>query len=196
MSDLYDRLEEIQDMSRVLTGDVERLRAQLGSRSIQDAITDEQSGARRAYVRAVFALVEAIVEQHKRLLLDLGARHVVTLDASAQAVLSEETYVVADNGAVSSREQYLQLRRKIRLVYRLAAEALAQPLTVRYDDQGWQQFGEAIEIRDRITHPKSYADCQICGEDLDTVDRGHDWFRGLNNEFVRAAREHREHHQW
>lgn len=183
-------------MTRVLAADVERLRAQLGSRSIQDDITNGEGGARRAYARAVFALIEAVVEQHKRLLIDLGTRQVVALDAPAQAALAEHTYMVADNGTVSARNQYLQLRRKLRLVYRLAAETLGQPFAVRYDDHGWQQFGEAVEIRDRITHPKTYADCEISGDDLDTVDRGHEWFRTLNNEFVRVAREHRQVHQW
>ena len=64
MSDLYTRLEEIQGMNRVLSDDAHRLSTQLGDRSIQP---DEQAGLRRAYVRALFALIEAIVEQHKRL---------------------------------------------------------------------------------------------------------------------------------
>jgi hypothetical protein len=196
MSDLYDRLEEIQGMTRVLAGDVASLGANLGSRSIQDAPSDEEYGARRAYVRAIFALVEATVEQHKRLLLDLSARRTVMLDSSSHTALSEQTYFVSDNGNISVREQYLQLRRKIFLVYRVAGEVLVQTLDVRFDDQGWQHFGTAIEIRDRITHPKSFADCHIEGDDVDTVDAGHDWFRQLSNEFVRVAREHRAQHPW
>jgi len=196
MSDLYDRLEEIQGMTRVLIGDVVQLRGQLGGRSIQDAPREEEYGARRAYVRAVFALVEATVEQHKRLLLDLFARHSVVFDSSTHTVLLEQIYFADDNGNVSVREQYLQLRRKVRLVYRVAGETLGHALVVRFDNQGWQDFGAAIKIRDRITHPKSFEDCHIEGDDLDTVDAGHDWFRQLSNEFVRVAREHRAQHQW
>jgi len=136
MSDLYDRLEEIQGMTRVLIADVDQLRTQLGSRSIQDAKTAEEEVARRAYVRAAFALIEATVEQHKRLLLDLNMRQAVSLDALAQTALTEQVCAVADTGVVSTREQYLQLRRKIRLVYRVAAEAFAEPFATRYDDQG------------------------------------------------------------
>jgi len=84
--------------------------------------------------------------------------------------LSEQIYFADDNGNVSVREQYLQLRRKVRLVYRVAGEALGQALAVRFDNQGWQDFGAAIKIRDRITHPKSFDDCHIEGDDLDTVD--------------------------
>ena len=196
MSDLYDRLEEIQGMTRVLIGDVERLRPQLGSRSIQDDKTIEQEGARRAYVRAVFALIEATVAQHKRLLLDLASRQAVALEEGTEAVLTEQIFVADEKGKISSREQYLNLRRKIRLVYGVAARAFGRDLTVRYDVQGWQQFTNSIEIRDRLTHPKSYADCDVGDDDVDSVDQGHDWYRGLNQEFVRVAREHRAQHNW
>lgn len=196
MSDLYDRLEEIQGMTRALLGDVERLRQQLGSRSIQHDRTAEQEGARRAYVRAVFALIEATVEQHKRLLMDLASRSAVALDQGTEGVLMEQVFVADDKGKIGSREQYLSLRRKIRVVYRAAAIAYGRELAVRYDDQGWQRFAAAIEIRDRLTHPKSHADCGVGDEDLDSVDRGHEWYRGLNQEFVRAAREHRREHNW
>lgn len=196
MSDLYDRLEEIQGMTRVLIGDVERLRQQLGSRSIQDDKTVEQEGARRAYVRAVFALIEATVEQHKRLLMDLASRSAVALDQGTEAVLVEQAFVADDKGKVGSREQYLSLRRKIRVVYRAAATAFGRDFEVKYDDQGWQRFASAIEIRDRLTHPKSYADCDVDDDDLDSVDQGHEWYRGLNQEFVRIAREHRGEHNW
>lgn len=196
MSDLYDRLEEIQGMTRVLAGDVQRLGRQLGDRSIQSEVSDEQAGARRAYIRAIFALIEAIVEQHKRLLLDLSTSQFVTLAPGVAYVLTEQGYVVDENGTVTLRDQYLQLRRKLRAVYRAAAEAFAKPLRIEYGDNGWRLFGNAVKVRDRITHPMSFADCQISGEDLDTVDAANDWFKGVNSEFVRVAREHRKERGW
>ena len=195
MGDLYTRLEEIQEITRVLVGDVGRLRGTLGSRTNLDEPSDAEYGARRRYVRAIFALVEATVEQHKQLLLDLETRHDITLDPTTQAALLERTYSVDDNGSVSPRVQFLQLRRKLRLVYRAASEAFAE-LAVRYDDQGWQRFSEAIKIRDRITHPRSFCDCHVEEADLGAVDDGHKWFQELSNELVRVAREHRERHGW
>src|SRR5262245_58032716 len=110
MSDLYDRLEEIQGMARTLIGDLKQLSQLLGDRSIQADVTDEQSANRRFYVRAVFALIEALVEQHKKLLLDLADRKVITLDHGVSMAFSEKIYVVRDNGAVSEREQYIQMQ--------------------------------------------------------------------------------------
>lgn len=58
-------------MTRLLIDDVARLREQLGDGELKPS--DAQLTNRRFYVRAVFALVEAFVEQHRRLLLDLAA---------------------------------------------------------------------------------------------------------------------------
>ena len=95
-------------MTKVSIGDVDRLRPQLGSRSIQDETTAEQEGTRRGYVRAVFALIEATAEQHKRLVQDLASRQAIALEEGAKAVLTEQAFVADDKGKVSNREQYLK----------------------------------------------------------------------------------------
>ena len=76
-------------------------------------------------------------------------------------------------------------------MYRAAGEAFGTALVGHYDGQGGQAFDTALKVRDRITHPKSYADCDISGDDLVTVDAAEAWFRKVNSEFVRVAREHR-----
>jgi hypothetical protein len=194
--ELFERLEELRDVVGVLYGDVERLRPVLGSRSISDAVSEEEYGYRRAYVREIFALVEAIVEQHKLLLLDLTRHEFIKLDPLTVSALSEQGPSVSDAGAVAARDVYLQLRRKVRLVYRVAADACGQSLVVRYDDEGWRQFGAALSVRDRITHPKSYLECHIEGEELDKVDAGQEWFKALANEFVRVSQAHRKEERW
>ena len=43
---------------------------------------------------------------------------------------------------------------------------------------GWANFKKALIIRNRITHPKSLAECEICDADFQTVLGASDWFRG------------------
>lgn len=193
MADLYDRLDEIQGMTRVLAGDVQRLRPLVGE---EVAISEDEEAHRRFYVRAVFALVEAVIEQHKRLLLDLAERGAVSLAPGAREALAEQVPVVRENGTVIYREQYLQLERKLRAVYRAAGDAFGQVLAVDFGDNGWESFRAALDVRDRLTHPKTFRDCDVDEAALETVCRGEVWFRGLNDEFVRAAREHRGIHRW
>jgi hypothetical protein len=198
MSDLYgERLEEIHGMTHTLSVDAERLLTQLDDSSTLTNLTVEQAGLRRHYVRAVFALIEAIVEQHKRLLLDLEKQKKVTLGPGIAEALTEKSYIVTDNGTVTSRKQYIQLKSKLKVVYKTASKAFGQDLAVQFNNNtGWDQFGSAIKIRDRITHPKTRADCQIENEDLHTVKAAEQWFKQVNTEFVRVAREHRNQNGW
>ncbi len=196
MSDLYNQLEELQGMARVLTADVERLRQRLGSRDIQVETSQDEEMARRLYVRSIFALIEALVEQHKRLLLHLAESRFIKLSTGVFEALSERVYAVRENGDVGEREQYLSLQRKLRAVYRATGNGFGKALKVRFDNQGWAAFQEAITIRDRLTHPKTFQDCHVSGADLDTVDTAEAWYRSLNNEYIRVARAHRAAHNW
>jgi hypothetical protein len=197
MADLYtNRLNEIHGMVRLLTDDVDKLHVLLGERLTEATVTEEQNANRRFYVRAIFALVEAVVEQHKQLLLDLAKSGKITLGVGVYEALSELVYAVKDNGEVFEREQYLTFRSKLRLIYKTAGDVFGVPLQIRFDDQGWSAFRSAIEVRDRITHPKTLLDCHIAGDVLNVVDNGHQWFKGVNNEFVRVARAHKQQNNW
>ena len=77
-----------------------------------------------------------------------------------------------------------------------AGEVFGQPLAITFGDQGWQSFRQALDVRDRLTHPKTFEDCHVDEVALNTVEQGHTWFWGMNNEFVRVARAHREKHHW
>ena len=54
----------------------------------------------------------------------------------------------------------------------------------------------AMEIRNRVTHPKNVNDCWIFEDALRTVNDANEWFKKLQNEFVRVALEHRTANGW
>ena len=169
----------------------------LGERTIQAAVSDGQQADRRFYVRAVFALIEAVVEQHRRLLLDWAERGAVAFPEGVREVLSERIFVARENGNVHKRTQYLSLRNKLRVVYKTAApKAFLQPLSIEFADEGWRAFCAALEVRDQITHPKTFVDCHVDKEELETVETGRDWYGQVNKEFVRVATEHQHDHSW
>lgn len=183
MVDLYDRIDEIQGMTRILGADVDRLRPMLGELDIQAALSESEEGNRRFYVRAVFALVEAVVEQHRRLLLDLAERSTISLDAKAQKRLQE-------------KKRHLGLGEKIGLVYQTAADAFGQATAVPIAGPGRDAFLKALEKRHLVTHPKTFHECHVDEQHIREIEKGHEWFRALQKDFVRAARLHRQGHPW
>ena len=187
--DLYDRLEELQGMTHLLIDDVAFLKPKCGE--LNPNVTDEEKATRRFYIRAVFALVEAFVEQHRRLLLELCESNKIELKEKTRKRLQEIKEVFRDDGTVEEQVQYLQIFDKIKEVYKAAGVGFGQRLSVTFGDRGWTTFKAAMEIRNRITHPKNVNDCWIFEDALKTVNDANDWFKKLQNEFVRVAREHR-----
>jgi hypothetical protein len=192
--DLYGRLDELQGMTRLLIDDVGRLQAELGAGDPDPSPAQETN--RRFYIRAVFALVEAFVEQHRRLLVELAEHGMITLPAKKLQRLREIKELKLPDGTVEEQEQYLQLFDKIKELYKAAGVGFGRSLKVTFGDKGWVLFKDAMELRHRVTHPKKVEDCWIFETNIQTVMAANEWFKKLQNEFVRVARAHREEHQW
>jgi hypothetical protein len=181
MTNLHDRLDEIEGVIKALGGDVRRLESQFGPPAPTDAMS-EAAGIHGLFVRAVFALIEAVVEQHKRLLLDLDECAIISLGNGVAETLEQE-------------KSYLRLRKKIQLVYKAAGDAFGQPIDLLGDGRGWQAFESATNTRDHITHPKSFEQCRITFPELDAVRNAEKWFRDdTNRGFVKAAEQPRASH--
>ena len=119
-------------MTRLLIDDVGRLQGELGA-GVPDP-SDAQKTNRRFYIRAVFALVEAFVEQHRRLLLDLVDVQEIALDENTITRLQEIRIIPHPDGRVEQRTQYLQIFEKIKLVYTAAGVGFGEAL-VLLDEQ-------------------------------------------------------------
>ena len=192
--DLYDRLEELQGMTHLLIDDVALLRPKLGE--LNPNANGEEEANRRFYIRAVFALVEAFVEQHRRLLLELCESNRIELQEKTRKRLREIKEIFREDGTVEEQEQYLHIFDKIKEVYKAAGVGFKQPLKVTLGNRGWTTFKAAMGIRNRVTHPKNVRDCWIVADALKTVNEANEWFKELQNEFVRVAREHRTANRW
>jgi hypothetical protein len=189
--DLYNDLEELRDMTHLLIDDANLLRPKIGEGKPDPS--DEEKAYRRFYVRAVFALVEAFVEQHRRLVIHLCEAGKIVLTQNKLNRLREIKQILDASGAVvGEAPNYLRIFDKIKRVYKAAATGFHSPLTVAFDNDHWREFQEAMEIRNQITHPKTVQDCWIFEPSLQKVIAAHEWFRALQNDFVRIAREHRE----
>ena len=187
--DLYERLEELREITRLLIDDQTLLRPLVGH--LDPEPSDAMQSYRRCYVRAAFALIEAFVEQHRRLLLDLVEAGFITLPQPTLTILAEIREIPRPDGSIERRQRYLQIVNKIKEVYKAAGHGFGQPLAVTLGDEGWTAFQTALELRNRVTHPKRLGECWITDEDLTATNQASDWFKTLQNEFVRFARAHR-----
>jgi hypothetical protein len=155
-----------------LKQDLKELSQALGSFDAPVEVESAESCSRRAFVRATVALIEAELECLKCLLITLDGEARIKLDAETAKELLNE----GENG------RYLPTRKKIDLVCR----ALAQAFELSERQLG-EQLSVAIEIRNRLTHPKSYNDLMVEVSDLRTVIRAEQSFEDYYVEFVAVA---------
>lgn len=149
---------------------------------------------RRSFIRAGFAYIEGHLYQLKQLALaldnfklDLRAGDTkknawiegTMLTPGERMVLAEETFEVDDKGKVYPQTRFVRLDKNIKLAFRAFAKAYSIDFPIDFGVAEWGDFKTAIDIRNRITHPKGVADLKVSDAEMQVVDRGLGWYCSL-----------------
>jgi hypothetical protein len=131
---------------------------------------------RRSLVRAVFAAIEGFVSVMKADVIEDSYAGRFTLSRAERAVLLEEAYDLTDTGQPRLRPFFLPTAKNVRFVFALFARVRGLSAQADYSGDGWRAFREAVEIRNRITHPKASVDLSISSSDLKLTEQAYAWF--------------------
>ena len=132
--------------------------------SLERERTQPSQQNRRDLVRSIFAAIEGLVWQY-RLHITEVAKDLDVLSKEQEFALAEITFQVSDSGKIGKQARFIPLTSMFRLVTRIA-KSLEPNLEVRFDNGGWERFRQAVEIRNRITHPKRQVDLVIETQDV------------------------------
>ena len=113
-----------------------------------------------------FALKQTILEDFQKSML-----------SSAEiALIKEETFDLDDKGQPKSRPLFLQLPKNVRFMFSLIIRFREIPLDLKVGGRGWQSFLAAIEVRNRLMHPKSESDLNVSDDELNSVQIAYRWY--------------------
>src|SRR4051794_39368988 len=70
-----------------------------------------------------------------------------------------------------SVERNIATQNRIESAYRVVHEALPKSPLARVPDQRWDDLHRCLELRNRVTHPRSAAELEITGEELELLTR-------------------------
>jgi hypothetical protein len=143
----------------------------IGAMKMREA-NDTQSN-RRHLIRVLFAAIEGQVWTFREHVTSV-AKSSDILTVEEELAFSEASYSVTSQGKIVEQTRFVPLLGMIRLTTRLA-ERINSNLKADFDDSGWDALRRAIEIRNRITHPKSAADLEISEQDLTRCQAGFNW---------------------
>lgn len=141
---------------------------------------------RRSYIRSTMAAAEAVVWFLKQVCLRAAKERGRGLSIGEIALLSDRTFELKSNGRIRSHPKYLKLPDNIRFTISTCNRMFATEADVGAGGMGWNSFLAAIEIRNRLAHPKQAADLNVSDEELETCKSSSAWFNQLIASFVTA----------
>lgn len=174
-----ERKEQIKNLSQlreILGKDVQRCLTILQQGNLSSE--DEQFWG-RTFVRTMFAMIEALIYTMKQTALAAHFHGDSIFSPIELSFLNEESYELEKTGKVNIREGYatLPFLHNFRFAFKAFARACDSDFELNVGDSvKWGAFREAIEIRNRITHPKSQEDITISSEEINTTIQAFTWF--------------------
>jgi hypothetical protein len=140
---------------------------------------------RRSLIRALFAWIEADTFNRKQIALILQEEGLVEFSLPETALLREEQYALGKKGEVRTEVKFLRLAENLQFAVYCFCKATSIQYEVPKGGPGWEAFRRAIELRNRITHPKSPAALFISDEDMKDVWKTFLWFKNNSEEIAK-----------
>lgn len=129
----------------------------------QDRLPGSDTGSnRRSLVRVLFALVEGMISV-------MGQTSLAFHYLGAVKLTNREVEILEDR-------RRPKLTKRVRCALECYARVFRVPSRLDVDSDGWRAFRGAVKVRNRITHPRRPADCNISDDDLREVRTAADWF--------------------
>lgn len=167
----------------------------------------ESQFLRRTYCRSAFAVIEGCIHLVKSATYNFNAGLVAFVDLLAAygvklkapifsdvvplgeaALLCERNPEVKSNGDIRQGVRFLDFERNFRFTFVMATRVFKVSCLPDYSKPDWRGLLDAVEVRNRITHPKADASLDISDEELAkiagalqwTLDRSTDALNGLS----------------
>jgi len=138
---------------------------------------------RRIAIRSSFAAVESLAAAMMATALPAISKMAVNSNLSGEdrtrmffqvCALSDLSYHVADSGQIKIQPARTGLRNKALFAINMLAKSNGVQIVPR-EIEGWSHFKNAIELRNRITHPQNVDDLAVSQEEYDSAIKGLKW---------------------
>jgi hypothetical protein len=131
---------------------------------------------RRAFVRAFCSLVEFDIYNRKQRALYLYNHGFHCFNISEIVLLLEIQPEVDNKGRVKERPKYIRVVDNYLFAISMFCKVTGIVFQLPFDRPGWSAFKDTIELRNKITHPRSEKDIAISDEQLGMAVLAYKWF--------------------
>jgi hypothetical protein len=175
--DIGKAFDELLAITGELDRDIEMCSAMLKGK--------DSSFWRRTFVRALFAAIEGVNHRLKHLALNVDDIAPFDFTLAERAMLLEESYDIDDSGKAVVTKSKLRTANNLLFSLKIFARAFRVTYEIDKSSGEWNSFRDALKIRDRITHPKSFDDLIISDEEAETIRKTANWYiKSFNEVFI------------
>lgn len=136
--------------------------------------------AKRAYIRSSFAYIEGTVWLLKQACIGAADNTDRRVFSHAEyALLNDEGYDLKNNGEPSVQPKFLRLPDNVKFTDRAVAKFFGSQPQLDGGSSAWNNFIEAIRIRNRITHPKNMRDYEVIDKEIEVCRAATHWFNDI-----------------
>jgi len=148
-------------------------------------VQEQSAFARRQFIRAAFAAIEAaLFEIRKKLLQDRRSRR---FDAGVVCLLRDETYGLDKKGQIVSSTRWGNFESSVLFLVRLYTQPLrSKRFRIDTSQKEWSDLKTALKVRHRLTHPKSEKDLDVSKTEYRATCDSLFWIFGLLQDATRV----------
>jgi hypothetical protein len=130
---------------------------------------------RRVSIRTFAAHVEGLIYLMKQSILQMYPVMKVHFHEGEIAFLKEVSFELNGKGEVMAKPRFPRFIDNFKFVCSSFARVHHSSFKIKYEDDGFCCFKDAIKIRDRLMHPKSKSDLNISDDEFKTARKAWDW---------------------
>jgi hypothetical protein len=147
---------------------------------------------KRTYTRSFFSMVEGVTYQMKQISLEAN-KEANVLNTYEVSFLRELVGQLDEKGKASEKKLKLQLLPNLQFALRSISKVLAVDFEVDKGKKGgWDALRHAVDIRDRITHPKKIDSLLINDQEMLLLGQANAWFRDEIARLIKLIRKHHD----
>lgn len=140
---------------------------------------------RRTYIRTIFASIEGSVWLMKQVcLFAVESPDSPEMPISEYLLLKETNYSLKGNGDIREQSNFLSLTDNLQFTVKVVNYRHSAGIDLGVGTTAWQNFQEAIKIRNRITHSKSSDDYAITDSEMQLCINVSHWFNNITQTFL------------
>lgn len=144
--------------------------------------------AHRTLIRTYFAFVEGVAYQLRQV-TRASLEDTVLLTQGEVSLLREERFQLNAKGEPEAKENFQSVLPNMLFSLRCYVKNHGAVFVPDTSHHGWQSMKKAVEIRNRITHPKSALGLEITDEDANHFINAAEWWKRTLLEMFQACGE-------